>query len=208
VKSASATSAARGLSEERLRRLHAQGRAELFVPLAEWSRRRGRFDEATRLLEDGLEHWPGRVAAWVLLARVEAQQGRIDQARQHYRHVLDELDPRNLPALRALAVAALETGERERARDLLERWRREDPLDAELEDFLELIESHPPEPAGPGEGDVPGAETPPEAGRAEVLDLSLGELERDLLSAPSLRDEAAWDDPEGSASAERERRES
>jgi predicted Zn-dependent protease len=102
---------------------------------------------ARSVLEAGLAAGPDRAAARVLLARVSAREGDLPGALTVYRRLLDELDPRNLPALKALATAALAGGRLGEASALLERWRREDPEDPELGDCLEeLAAAGAPEP--------------------------------------------------------------
>ncbi len=167
-----------------LRRRFERGESELFVPLAELARREGRSQDALQLVEAGLAQWPQRVSAWVELARLKAQLGRMDEALGHYREVLERLDARNLPALRALAAAALAAGDDEAARRYLEGWAIEDPQDPELEDLREelaAMSQEPPAPAAPRAAQSTG-----------LLDLSLAELEPGYLQAPSPTDAGAW----------------
>ena len=175
-----------GLDPQELRLLLSQGRHELFLPLAHWAQREGRLEEARALLMEGLERFPDRVAALVLLARTNAQMGRLEEARQLYQRVLEEMDPRNLPALRAMAVASLSGGDEKRARGYLERWRREDPEDPELADLIAEMESENP---GGEEAEETLAD---DAAQPGILELGLSELEQGLLAAPSLADEDAW----------------
>jgi tetratricopeptide (TPR) repeat protein len=169
---------------EDLRRRFERGESELFVPLAGLARREGRSQEAQQLVEAGLARWPQRVSAWVELARLKAQLGRMDEALGHYREVLERLDARNLPALRALAAAALAAGDDERARRYLAGWALEDPLDPELEDLREELAALSQEAPAPI-----AAEAAPSAG---LLELSLADLEPGYLPAPSPGDAGAW----------------
>jgi tetratricopeptide (TPR) repeat protein len=187
-----------------LRRLYESGREELFLVLADWARRRGAVEEAQLLLEGGLRRWPEHTAAWVLLGRLRVQMGRLDEARGIYARILARLDARNLPALRALASAAVERGDWRAARDYLERWACEDPEDPEMADRLEEVEgalAH--EEAGEDlriERAALGA--PDAAGPPGVLDIPLADIERDLLPAPSLEDERSWRERESAPEGE------
>jgi tetratricopeptide (TPR) repeat protein len=137
------------VAEALLRHRYEEGERELFVPLADLARRGGRLEEARALVEKGLIEFPKRISGWVLAGRIEMQVGRIAQAREFYLGVLEDLDPGNLPALRSLALAAMEEGDSERARRWIERWRIEDPGDREAEDLLAELAG--PADAGGGE---------------------------------------------------------
>ena len=166
-----------------LQRRFERGEGELFVPLAELARREGRSQEALRLLEAGLSRWPQRVSAWVELARLKAQLGRMDEALGHYREVLDRLDARNLPALRALAAAALAKGDAVAARRYLAGWAGEDPQDPELEDLREELAAIAQEPGTP---------EPPAVRSPSLVEFGAAELEPGYLTSPSPADGAAW----------------
>lgn len=165
-----------------LRRRHEAGETELFVPLAELARREGRSQEALALLETGLRQWPRRVSGWVALARLKAQLGRMDEALAHYRDLLERLDSHNLPALRALAGAAIARGDLQAARVYLDRWRVEDPEDPELEDLCEEL-------GAASEGWATGAK--PQAAEG-LLAIELGAEAATFLAAPSPADGQAW----------------
>jgi tetratricopeptide (TPR) repeat protein len=169
------------------------GERELFIPLAEIESRSGRPEEALRILEQGLAGHEERVGAWVQLARVKSRLGRLEEALQHYRHVLDQLDPRNLPALRALAGDALAKGAAEHAQAYLERWREINPMDPELEDLSEEVAFM----VDPGTETASGADAVP---ARDLLEMSLDELKPGYIPAPSVADDAAWTDvPRGRA---------
>ena len=173
---------ARGGQE--LRRRFERGESELFVPLAALARREGRTQDALSLLEGGLARWPQRVSAWVEFARLKAQLGRMEEALGHYREVLERLDARNLPALRALAAAALAAGDAAGAGRYLEGWANEDAQDPELEDLREELTAMaqgPSVPVLPRPAQTPG-----------LLELSLAELEPGYLAAPSPGAAAGW----------------
>lgn len=167
-----------------LQRRHAAGETELFVPLAELARREGRSQEALALLEAGLQQWPRRVSGWVALARLKSQLGHVDEALGHYRDLLDGLDPRNLPALRALAGAALARGDAAGARGYLDRWRAEDPEDPELEDLCEEMAAL--------SSPWLAAEAPARSAADGLLAIELGGEAAGFLAAPSPADGLAW----------------
>jgi len=181
--------------EASLRRLYESGREELFLVLADWARRRGAVEEAQQLLETGLVRWPDHVAARVLLGRLHMQMGRMEDARGIYESVLARLDARNLPALRALAAAAVERGDWRAARDYLERWASEDPEDPEMADRLEEVATALARQEAGGE-EVPGQPRPGAAESPGVLDIPLADIERDLMPAPSPEDEDSWPEDE------------
>jgi tetratricopeptide (TPR) repeat protein len=175
-----------------MERALAAGQQPYFVPLAERERRAWRLERAIARLEAGLAGSPDRVGAWVLLARCKSQLGRLEEAFAHYRWILDKLDARNLPALRALAVHAVASGDRRRAGNYLRRWRREDPSDPEMEDLMAEVEAWS-EGAGGGEAGDPS--------RPGIMEIGLAGLEQKLMSAPGLDDEQAWAGEERSHAA-------
>lgn len=169
---------------ESLRIRYELGETELFVPLAEIARRTGQPEQALSVLEKGLERWSWRVGAWIQMARVKAQLGRLDEANAHYRHVLEAIDPRNLPALRALAVASVATGDLEAAERYLQGWATVNPDDPELEDLQEEFAAMKADPA---------ADTSAKAAESRgILEMSLSELDEGFIEAPSVEDESAW----------------
>lgn len=82
-------------------------RARFFIPLADLYRATGRLEAAAALLEEGLGRCADSLSARVVLARVRRDQGRLAEARDLARDVLDR-DPGHREAPRLLAVAAPE----------------------------------------------------------------------------------------------------
>lgn len=82
-------------------------RARFFIPLADLYRATGRLEDAAALLEEGLGRCADSLSARVVLARVRRDQGRLAEARDLARDVLDR-DPGHREAPRLLSVAAPE----------------------------------------------------------------------------------------------------
>ena len=122
---------------------HPEGR--MFTHLAEAYRKAGELDRAREVLEHGLRRHPDYASAHVVLGRVLADQGKVEEAAAAFRRVL-ELDPQNLVALRACADLAREAGRRDEA---LGYYREILALDPANEEVAELIRGL--EEAGPGE---------------------------------------------------------
>ncbi|MBK6898064.1 MAG: tetratricopeptide repeat protein [bacterium] len=80
-------------------------RARFFIPLADLYRATGRLEAAAALLEEGLGRCADSLSARVVLARVRRDQGRLAEARDLARDVLDR-DPGHREAPRLLAAAA------------------------------------------------------------------------------------------------------
>lgn len=172
--------------QRQLKKRLASGASELFVPLAEIARRTGQAETALAFLEAGIERLPYRISAWVQMARVKTQLGRLDEANAHYRYVLEAMDPRNLPARKALAVAALAEGDLETAERHLRSWSQITPDDPELEDMNEELHA-----LRDGQGDEQDGPQAFSAARG-VMEMSLGDLEPGYIPAPALDDAAAW----------------
>ena len=172
---------------ESLRIRYELGETELFVPLADIARRSGQPEQALTVLERGIERWSWRVGAWIQLARVKAQLGRLDEANAHYRHVLEAIDPRNLPALRALAVASVSEGNLEAAEGYLQGWAEVNPDDPELEDLQEELSAMSSDPST--DDAKTDSEGTPSRG---IMEMSLSDLDEGFIEAPSVADGSAW----------------
>lgn len=79
-----------------------------------------KFDEARTLLTRSLELVPNNVPSRLMLAQLDLSQSRHAEASKNFQSVFDA-DSRNLTASLGLIQVAFEKGERDRARDLLER---------------------------------------------------------------------------------------
>jgi len=85
------------------------------VEQASWHLRRQRYVEAHRLIKRLLEQWPASTTAQELAGDLAFAEGRIPEARQHYRRAL-EIEPANADAERKYGLALLtQTPEERRA---------------------------------------------------------------------------------------------
>jgi predicted regulator of Ras-like GTPase activity (Roadblock/LC7/MglB family) len=151
-------------------------RSLAFLPLAEELRKRRKLDDALRVALRGLERHPYLADAHDVLARVCADRGEEQRARDEWETAL-RLDPAHAGALRGLGHLALE------AVDVGEAERR----------LARVLHGHPDDPtgdAGPtGEGGSNGrhAPTPPSPGRngahraRELFAAILGDGDRTAL---------------------------
>ena len=87
---------------------------------AERHRAEGRYDEAAKLVADGLERAPDSGAGHLLAGYLNLARGETDQAKIAFRRLL-ALDPYHPRALLALARIALEEGDMGGANALLDR---------------------------------------------------------------------------------------
>lgn len=122
---------------------HPEGR--MFTHLAEAYRKAGELDRAREVLEHGLRRHPDYASAHVVLGRVLADQGKVEEAAAAFRRVL-ELDPQNLVALRASADLARDLGKRDEALGYYREILALDPANEEVAELIRGLEA-----AGPGE---------------------------------------------------------
>ncbi|MEO8216581.1 MAG: tetratricopeptide repeat protein [Acidobacteriota bacterium] len=97
--------------EELRARLDLEPNSRLFFPLAEELRKVGRYDEAERVLRDGIDTHPAYLSAWVSLGRVLAHLGRHPMAVESFKRAL-KLDPENVVAARLMAESCLAMGDK------------------------------------------------------------------------------------------------
>lgn len=138
-----------------------------FARLADAYRKARDAARALAILEQGLRKHPRYLSAHIVRARSLRDLGRLDEAVEAFRAVL-ELDPQNLVALRTLAEIARERGELEQA----VRWYRGlaelEPLDEGVREALEELRAGV-RTSGPGDSvagaaDLPGS--PPDGAGA------------------------------------------
>lgn len=148
----------------------------VFVSLAETFRQCGFLQEACAVAEKGLLALPDSVPGYVVLARIQAQQGQLAPATDSFEAAL-ALDECNADALKGLARLCSLQGEPARARTLLGKVLDSNPEDQAARKMLSTL---PAEPA-PIEV-VP----PPVAPPAKVAETALAEKpQRGGRSAPN-----------------------
>jgi tetratricopeptide (TPR) repeat protein len=96
--------------------------SRIFLQLAEEYRRRGLHAEALEVLETGLGHHPGYLAAQVALGRCRLDAGQAAEAVKVVEKVLTQ-DPTQAVATRLLAESWLALGDEERAQAAIDRCR-------------------------------------------------------------------------------------
>lgn len=100
----------------------------VFLQLGEALRVQGQLDTAARIARAGLERHPDRPEALDLYARVLADAGNREGARESWERVLT-LAPRHVGALKGLAYLAYRERDYDAALDMLETALSEDPAD-------------------------------------------------------------------------------
>ena len=114
----------------------------VFVSLAEIFRQCGLLQEACAVAEKGLQTLPGYAPGYVVLARIQAQQGQLDPAKDAFEAAL-ALDASNADALKGLARLCSLQGEPVRARTLLEKLLESHPEDQVARKMLGTLPAAP-----------------------------------------------------------------
>lgn len=120
----------------------------VFVSLAEIFRQCGLLKEASAVAERGLQTLPGYAPGYVVLARIQAQQGQLDPAKDSFEAAL-ALDESNADALKGLARLCSLQGEPARARTLLEKLLESHPEDQAARKMLGTLPAAPVVPLSP-----------------------------------------------------------
>lgn len=100
----------------------------VFLRLGELLREQGQVDAAARVAREGLERHPELAAAHDLFARILADAGNADGAREAWEQVLT-IEPRHAGALKGMGYLAYRDGDLDTALDLLEMALSVDPTD-------------------------------------------------------------------------------
>lgn len=103
----------------------------VFIQLAEQLRMQEQLDAAMRVVRTGLERYPDRPDVVDLYARILADAGNRDAAREAWEHTLT-LAPRHVGALKGLAYLAYHERDFDAALDMLEIALSEDPADEQV----------------------------------------------------------------------------
>ena len=114
---------------EALHASHPEGR--VFTHLADAYRRAGDVARAREILDEGLSRHPDYPSAHVVMGRLLAETGEVEQAAAAFRRVLG-LDRHNVVALRSLAEMAERAGRLREALHYYEELSRVDPANESL----------------------------------------------------------------------------
>ena len=88
--------------------------SELFQELATALQKASNLDEAERVLQLGLESYPGEPLLWTLLGQIQLQQDKLDDSEASLREAI-RLQPDSTPAQFAMATVAARLGKPEAA---------------------------------------------------------------------------------------------
>lgn len=170
-----------------------------FAPLADAYRRRGDFEEALELLEDGLDRHPDFASGHVVAGWTHLDRGQAESALLSFQRVID-LDPENVAAMRGTADAYEALGDHARALDLLRQVEALEPHGEGLEERLSALEDvlEEPSPGAPGSPAGSGALVRDErAASPSALEESDEDTWEEVLGgslASEKSDELVWED--------------
>lgn len=119
-------------------RLKLEPKSRLFYPLAEEFRKLDRFEDAEKVLRDGLAVHPGYTSAWISLGRVLLEQQKQREAVEPLQKAFT-LDPGNVVAARLMADAYLALGQKVEAIKKYKLVRALLPADEEIEATIEQL---------------------------------------------------------------------
>ena len=134
-----------------------------FLQLAEEYRKSGRFEDAVRVCQEGLERHPGYHTARISLGRTYLESGDLENARTTLAEVL-ELAPENHLAGKLLAEVQRRLGDQSGAAETYRAILRHYPGDREVETLLNDLQQVGSAPAaGSAQGMSPASLAPPVA---------------------------------------------
>lgn len=110
----------------------------VFLPLAEALRRRGQFESALTVAEQGVARYPEMAGAHDLVARIRSDRGEGDLAFDAWTTVL-RLDPDHIGAHKGLAFLCFRAGDHARSLRYLERAVELAPADEVLRGALDRV---------------------------------------------------------------------
>lgn len=110
----------------------------VFLPLAEALRRRGQFESALTVAEQGSARYPEMAEAYDLLARIRSDRGEGDLAFDAWTTVL-RLDPDHIGAHKGLAFLCFRAGDAARSLRYLERALELAPSDPVVRGALDRL---------------------------------------------------------------------
>jgi tetratricopeptide (TPR) repeat protein len=127
--------------------------SKLFVPLAEEYRKVGMLDEATEVLQKGLQRQPGYMSAKVSLGKIYLEKGQREEARVEFEDVIKSI-PDNLFAHKKLAEIYRDTGSKDLAIKAFRKVLKLNPMDEETLSNLRDLEGASTEQQAGGIQDV------------------------------------------------------
>ncbi len=132
--------------------LHDNPRSRIFAALADAYRRRGEVGRAFSICKNGLRIHPKYGAAHIVMARLYLHQRMIEQARESVNKAI-EAEGQSRATDFLLAEIHLETGELQKAREILKRLAADGGKDAAWKSLHERLgeynrRSTPPPPSG------------------------------------------------------------
>ena len=107
----------------------------IFVSLAEIYRKMGLFDDACQILNNGLEKHPDSAPAYIILGRIQCQQGDYALSSSSFEKAL-ELDSESLAALVGYARVKILLEHYDKAREILLRARQLSPADSVINKLI------------------------------------------------------------------------
>jgi tetratricopeptide (TPR) repeat protein len=138
--------------------LAADPQSTIFVSLSESYRRMGMLDDARSVAEKGLEQLPDYCPGYIVLARIQCQQGDVAASESSFNKAL-EIDPDSLAALVGFSRLCLLLDDKVKARNLLLTARELSPADSVINKLLLGLPEPEPEHeiAAPESNAVPPA---------------------------------------------------
>lgn len=118
-------------------------KSTVFVPLAEIYRKMGLLDDALEIAERGVAALPMYSPGYTALGRIHARRGAFQEAAATFAKAIDR-DTESLAAIKGLAQVRMKTGEKESARELLERVLALNPDDEMAKKMLVSLGGRPP----------------------------------------------------------------
>lgn len=110
----------------------------VFLELAEALRRRGQYEAAYKIARTGIIRYPELVAAYELCARIQVDQGRVEDAFESWADAL-RIDPENAGAHKGIGFLYHRAGDAARAVEHLERAAVADPGDRGIRTALARV---------------------------------------------------------------------
>jgi len=115
-------------------------KSKSFLPVAEYYFKEGKFEDALKIVDEGLKYNPGYITAHILRGRVLFQLNRIEESIQELENVCNQ-SKENTVARKLLARAYDAIGKYDEAENSLEIVLMFEPGDTEAKELLHTIKS-------------------------------------------------------------------